>query len=123
MGFQREFDPELAEESLRACVNDGALQGAESYALSVNATTSSSVELPAGIYRVFLAGMSAAEQLALRTGESGVTASLPGGSASASAVFSGNEVVRVRVQPDGRYLAAISAAGSGTLYIVPVVKL
>jgi hypothetical protein len=77
MGFQREFDPAIGDESLRACVNDGALVDAESHALAVNATTSSSLSLPAGIYRVFLQGMSAAETIAMVTGGSGVTAALP----------------------------------------------
>lgn len=124
MGFQREFDPEIGDEALRACVNDGALADASSYALSVNASTSSSVSVPAGVYRVFLAGMSAAESIALRTGATGVSAALPSsGTPTKGAVFAGNEVVRVRVLPDGTYVAAISSVGSGTLYLVPLVGL
>ena len=41
MGYQREFDPEIGEESLRACLNDGALQGRKSYALSVSTSSAS----------------------------------------------------------------------------------
>ena len=127
MGFQREFDPAIGDESLRACVNDGALVAAESHALAVNATTSSSVSLPAGVYRVFLQGMSAAETIAMVTGVSGVTAALPTagspGTSHAVAVFPGNAEVRLRVLPDKTFVAAISAVGGGTIFFVPVVRL
>jgi hypothetical protein len=124
MGFQREFDPAIGDESLRACVNDGALVAAESHALAVNATTSSSLSLPAGIYRVFLQGMSAAETIAMVTGGSGVTAALPtAGTPRVAAVFPGNAEVRLRVLPDKTFVAAISAVGGGTVFFVPVVRL
>lgn len=124
MSFQREYDPAIADESLRACVNDGVLQGASSYALSVNATTSTALELPAGVYRAFLQGSSAAETVALVVGDSGVSAVIPSaGTPSTSAVFSGAEQVRVRVQPDKTFVAAINAVGSGTIFFVPVVRL
>lgn len=123
MGFQPDFDPEIGDESVRACLNDGALQGAESYALAVNTTTGTSVEVPPGVYRVYLAGQSATESIALITDAAAATPAFPSGSPSASVVFPGNEVVRVRVQPDKRFVSAISAVGSGTLYLVPVVKL
>lgn len=123
MGYQREFDPEIGAESVRACVNDGALLGAQTYVLSVN-TTSSSLELPAGVYRVFLQGMSAAETLAMVTGGSGVSVALPtSGTPGAVAVFPGNAEVRLRVLPDKTFVAAISAVGGGTIFFVPVVRL
>lgn len=123
MGYQREFDPEIGEESLRACVNDAALGGATSYALSLSAT-SATVQVEPGIYRVFLDGMSAAAVVAIETGGSGVTASLPSTSSpTSSSVFAGNTEVRLRVQPDGTTVAAVLGTGSGTLYLVPVVML
>lgn len=123
MGYQREFDPEIGEESLRACVNDAALGGATSYALSLSAS-SASVQVEPGIYRVFLDGMSAAAVVAIETGGSGVTASLPSTSSpTSSSVFAGNTEVRLRVQPDGTTVAALLGTGSGTLYLVPVVML
>lgn len=124
MGYQREFDPEIGAESVRACVNDGTLLGAQTHALSVNALTSSSLELPAGVYRVFLQGLSAAETLAMVTGGSGVTAALPtSGTPGVVAVFPGNAEVRLRVLPDKTFVAAISAVGGGTIFFVPVVRL
>lgn len=123
MGYQREFDPEIGEESLRACVNDAVLNGATSHALSLSAT-SASVQVEPGIYRVFLDGMSGAAVVAIETGGSGVTASLPSTSSpTSSSVFAGNTEVRLRVQPDGTTVAAVLGTGSGTLYLVPVVML
>jgi len=123
MGYQREFDPEIGEESLRACVNDAVLGGAKSYALSLS-TTSATVQVEPGIYRVFLDGMSASAVVAIKTGDTGVAASLPSTSSSTSSgVFAGNTEVRLRVQPDGTTVAAVLGTGTGTLYLVPVVML
>ena len=123
VGYQRQFDPEIADESVRAGLNDGAIQGAASYALAVT-TASTAIEVPAGIYRVFLGGMDPAVTIALATGDSGVSASLPtSGTAVACAVFPGSAVERVRVLPGATWVAAISAGGSGTLYLAPLVPL
>lgn len=123
MGYQREFDPEIGEEARRACVNDAVMAGASSYALTVG-TTSAALLLPAGVYAVFLQGMSAAETVALVTGEASVSAAMPvSGTPANSAVFAGSERVWLRVQPGRNWAAARTAAGSGTLFFVPLVRL
>lgn len=127
VGYQRQFDPEIGVESTIACVNDGVLQGASAYALAISTAGSVSVEVPPGVYRVFLEGMSAAVTIALTTGSSGATAVFPTtgtpGTPAASAVFPGSAIERVRVLPDATFVAALSAGGNGTLYLVPLVKL
>lgn len=124
MGYQRQFDPEIAAESVAACVNDSALLGASAYALAVSNLGSASVEVPPGLYRVFLAGMSASESIALKTGNASVAAVFPSaGTPEVTAVFPGNAVERVRVLPGATYVAARTAVGGGTLYLVPVVML
>lgn len=125
MGFQRQFDPEIAVEGTLACVNDGAIQDAKSYALAVSTSGSSSMEVAPGLYRVFLGGMSAAITIAIKTGSSsGVAAVLPTTSTSElSGVFPGSMAERIRVLPGSPWVAAISSGGNGTLYLVPLVVL
>ena len=121
MGFRRQFDPEIGRAARDASVNDGALDGRLSYALAVS-TSSASLQVEPGIYRVYLAERTATTSVAIATGDNSVSVALPT-TGQPAGVFPGDVVERVRVLPDRPYVAAILSTGTGTLYLTQVVAL
>lgn len=122
MGYEPYFDPAAAKESTVACLNDHALRDGLTYALAVG-TTSASVEVAPGLYRVFLAGLDGSKTVSLLVGESAVEAEAATSGGVSSVAFPGSAMERVRVPPGTGHVAALLSAGSGTLVLVSLVKL
>lgn len=101
MGYEPYFDSAAAMESTVACLNDHALRDGLTYALTVG-TTSASVEVAPGLYRVFLAGLDASKTVSLLVGDSAVEAEAATGGGVSSVSFPGSAMERVRVPPGTR---------------------
>ena len=122
MGYEPHFDPAATRESTVACLNDRSLRDGKTYALAVGTTSASLVVAP-GLYRVFLAGLDAAKTVSLRVGVSAIVAEAPTSAGVSSVAFPGSAIERVRVPPGTGYVAALLDAGSGTLILVSLVRL
>ena len=122
MGYERHFASEATEESTIACLNDWALRGGKSYTLAVG-TTSARIEIDPGLYRVFLASLDASKLVYLNVGDDTVVAEAVTSGGVTSVAFPGSALERIRVPPGTGHMAAMLDAGSGTVVIVPVVKL
>ena len=124
MAYARRYDPEIDLQSATGCLNDAALAGKVSYALTLGTASASVGPLDPGIYMVFLDGLDPIRTVVLKTGGSTVTAGRPSAGREGgrdSVILPGSLVERLRVLPSGPYVAALLTQGTGTLYLVPLV--
>lgn len=127
MAYERIFDEESTRAGALACINDGF--GMYPYGLSVGTSIASLEGVTPGIYRVFLAGMDAAQVVVVMTTDTPMTGVWvlpdPGGGEGVDdrpfSLFPGNVVERIRVLPIQRVVNAQISSGTGMLYLVPVV--
>lgn len=124
MAYEPLYDPDQAIDSTISCLNDRALQGKNSYALSVSTNAMPVTLAVGGIYMVFLDGLDPTKTISLSVGAASSTPTLPtNGSPSNVVVFPGGAVERIRVPPSRLVVSAMLSTGSGTLYLVPLVTL
>lgn len=124
MAYEPLYDPEQAVDSTITCLNDRALQGKNSYALSVSTNAASVTLTTGGIYMVFLDGLDPTKTLSLSVGASSSTPTAPtSGTPTNVVVFPCGAVERIRVPPSRLVVSAMLSAGTGTLYLVPLVTL
>ena len=124
MAYARRYDPEIDLQSATGCLNDAALAGKVSYALTLGTASASVGPLEPGIYMVFLDGLDPLRTVVLKVGDARVVAERPAsGRAGArdSVLLPGSQVERIRVPAGSRYVAALLTQGTGTLYLVPLV--
>lgn len=124
MAYEPLYDPEQSVDSTLTCLNDRALQGKASYALTVGTTAASVTLTTGGIYMAFLDGLDPTKTLALVVDATSQTPAFPTSGSSANVVlFPCGSVERIRVPPTRLIVSAKLSSGSGTLYLVPLVTL